>query len=141
MVKEKKKLIFEEYFDIHDDCVKRYGEKTVIYMMVGDFYELYSYKERGPNLGLITDLMDIVLTKKSGEKELSPNNPNMSGFQRLSLNKYVNKMIRYNYTVVIINQAKTGSEITREIEQVVSPSTNIDEINIENKYLMTLYIE
>jgi len=141
MVKEKKKLIFEEYFDIHDDCVKRYGEKTVIYMMVGDFYELYSYKDRGPNLGLITDLMDIVLTKKSGDKELSPNNPNMSGFQRLSLNKYVNKMIRHNYTVVIINQVKTGSEITREIEQVVSPSTNIDEINIENKYLMTLYIE
>lgn len=137
MTKQTKKLLYEEYFDIHEECVKKYGELTVVFMMIGDFYELYSYENKGPNLNLITDMMDIVLTKKRNDKELSYNNPNMAGFQILSLNKYVNKMLKYNYTIVVIDQVNNGRKIT----QIISPSTNIDEISVQNKYLMVLYIE
>jgi DNA mismatch repair protein MutS len=141
MSNNNKKSIYEEYFEIHEDSVKRYGDLTAVFMMVGDFYELYSYLDRGPNLLIITDLMDIVLTKKSNEKELAPNNPNMSGFHIFSLNKYVSKLLKHNYTIVVIDQNKNGTEISREITQVISPSTNIDDLSIENKYLMVLYIE
>ena len=137
----KKKLIFEEYYDVHADCVLKYGSNVVVFMMIGDFYELYSYKENGPNLMVLTDIMDIVLTRKNNDKELSYNNPNMAGFQIYSLNKYVSKLLKHNYTIIIIDQNKNGSEISREITQIISPSTNIDDITLDNKYLMVFYIE
>ena len=134
--------IHEEYLQIYEKHVAKYGSKTLVLMQIGSFHECYSTEERGPNLFNISDLLNIVCTRKDKSiNKIDEKNPFMLGFTSIALQKYLKILIDYQYTVVVIDQVSPPPCVKREITGIYSQSTYIDNISMENKYLMTIYIE
>lgn len=134
--------IHEEYLQIYEKHVAKYGEKTIVLMQVGSFHECYSTETRGPNLFQISDLLNIVCTRKDKSiSKIDEKNPFMLGFTSVAIQKYLKILIDNQFTVVVIDQVTPAPDPKRAITGIYSPSTFIDNVSIENKYLMTLYFE
>lgn len=138
----KKISIYEEYWQIYEKYISKYGEKTFVLMQVGTFHESYSTETRGPNLFVISDLLNVICTRK--DKKISTvdeKNPFLLGVNSTAINKFLKILVDNQYTVILIDQVTESPKPQREITGIYSPSTYIDNICIENKYLMTLYFE
>ena len=134
--------IHEEYLQCHEIHINKYGPKTIVLMQVGSFYECYSTETRGPNLFELSDILNIICTRKDKSVSIiDEKNPYMLGFNCIAINKFLKLLIDNNYTVVTVDQTTPPPKPKREVTNIFSPSTYIDNISIENKYLMILYIE
>lgn len=70
ILNDKTKLITEIYFDLQRAFEARYGEKTVVFMEIGTFFEVYEVestdpKERVGKAKEMAQLLNIQLTKKN----------------------------------------------------------------------------
>jgi DNA mismatch repair protein MutS len=147
MTKDNKKTnkisITEEYFSYHDKYIGKYGINTIVLLEVGSFYEMYSNPDnkKGPDLYKISEILNLIVTRKDKTLPLSDSNVLMSGMPNHAISKFLKLLIDNNFTVVIFNQNKSSNGIVRTLDGVYSPSTFIDNVSVENKYLMTLYFE
>jgi len=143
---EKEKIkIYQFYIEKHNEFKKKYGEKTLILIMVGSFYEMYGLFDEGPNMHEISKLLNIVCTRKNKALKESHANPKMMGFQMNSLEKFLEILTNNNYTVIVydqkVNNINNKKVITREISGIYTKSINIGNITTSNNnYLMCLYI-
>ena len=75
--------ILKEYLEIHEKHQKLYGDKAVVFMEVGSFYEIYALRlascECGPNIDGICDILNIQVTRKKKDDPHSCSNPLMAG--------------------------------------------------------------
>jgi DNA mismatch repair ATPase MutS len=134
--------IHEEYWIYHDKYKGKYGEKTVILMQVGSFHECYSTDTQGPNLFSLSELLNIVCTRKDKSVNIiDEKNPYMLGFPSIALSKFLKILVDNHYTVVVIDQTTPPPNPMREVTGIFSPSTFIENIGVDNRYLMCLYIE
>lgn len=134
--------IHEEYLQYHEKYIGKYGPKTIVLMQVGSFYECYSTESRGPNLFELSDTLNIICTRKDKSiTTIDEKNPYMLGFNCAATNKFLKLLIDNNYTVVTVDQTTPPPKPKREVTNIFSPSTYIDNITTENKYLMVLYFE
>lgn len=134
--------IHEEYLQYHEKFVGKYGARTIVLMQVGSFYECYSTETRGPNLFELSDTLNIICTRKDKSiTTIDEKNPYMLGFNCAATNKFLKLLIDNNYTVVTVDQTTPPPKPKREVTNIFSPSTYIDNITTENKYLMVLYFE
>ena len=142
--------ISKEYFELTKKYKEQYGEKTVVLMLVGVFYEIYAIKTpNGSQLSNIDEVSQICnyLSIVEDKKTLYDNYPLlMSGFRDYTLEKYLQKLSDAGYTSVIYNQNKSGSKITRELAEVYSPGTFVayDESDATPKttnHIMAIWIE
>jgi DNA mismatch repair protein MutS len=142
---------YEFYIEKHNEYVKKYGQNTVILMLVGSFYELYSIFNDGPNIDEISKLLNIQHTKKDKGIPESKKNPRLCGFQMNSLDKFMEILTDNNYTVVIYDQKKDinihaakksdRKKISRELYGVFTKSININcNQQSNNNYLLCIYI-
>ena len=136
--------MLKQYFKLVDEYREKYGEKTILLMEVGSFYEVYtkvasSTKElTEPQIIDLRRYSELAIAKKT-EDVL------MMGFSsRISnlLEKYVEKMINNGYTVVVYNQDAPVSNTTRSLKGIYSPGTFFNESteNISNN-LSCIWIE
>lgn len=142
--------ITKEYFELTKKHKAEYGEKTVVLMLVGVFYEIYAIKTPvGPQLSNIEEVAQICnyLSVVEDKKSLYDNCPIlMAGFRDYTLEKYLQKLSDAGYTTCIYNQNKTEHKITRELAEVYSPGTFVayDETDAHAKttnHIMTIWIE
>lgn len=135
--------ITTEYFNYHEKYVGKYGSNTIVLIEVGSFYEMYSnpINKKGPDLYKISEILNLVVTRKDKTLDLSDTNVLMSGMPNHAISKFLKLLIDNNYTVVIFNQNKSANGISRTLSGIYSPSTFIENVATENKYLMTLYFE
>ena len=135
--------ITDEYFNYHEIYTSKYKTNTLVLLEVGSFYEMYSnpINNKGPDLYKMSEILNLVVTRKDKELPLSDSNVLMSGLPNHAISKFLKLLIDNNFTVVIFNQHKSIDGITRKLEGIYSPSTYIDNVCNENKYLMTLYFE
>ena len=134
--------IHEEYLQIHEKQIKKYGPKTIVLMQVGSFHECYSTETRGPDLFAISNILNIVCTRKDKSiSKIDEKNPFLLGFTSVALHKYLKILIDNNFIVVVIDQVTPAPNPQRKITGIYSKSTFIDNISVENNYLMTLYFE
>ena len=143
MVDEK---IFDIYVKIHDTHVAKYGDKTVVLMMIGTFYEIYGLPQGdgwlGPNLQRLEDILNIRVTKKNGSKELGLRNPKMMGVPCDYLLRHQDKLLKAGFTVVIVDQVGSSPNIERKIVAILSPSTIVEGYdNRDTNYLISMYLE
>lgn len=135
--------ILTEYLKLYNQFSVQYGDKTVILMQVGSFYEIYGIdneKEKQGNAVEVANILNIVLTRKNKSiQENNGNNPLMSGFPCLALDKFIPILLQENYTIIIVDQTKSGLNITRKISNVISPATYLE--STDDNYLTLLYIE
>ena len=134
--------IHEEYLQYHEKYIGKYGSKSIVLMQVGSFYECYSTDTRGPNLFESSDVLNIICTPKDKSiKTIDEKNPYMLGFNCAATNKFLKLLIDNGYTVIMIDQITPPPKPKREVTNIFSPSTYIDNITTDNKYLMVLYFE
>jgi DNA mismatch repair protein MutS len=143
---DKKKVtkgnIHDEYLFYHEKFQNKYGDKTIVLMQVGSFHEAYGTNERGPNLFKLSELLNIVCTRKDKSIDIiNEKNPYMLGFPSVALSKFLKILIDHHFTVIVIDQTTPVPNPQRSVTGIYSPSTFIDGNTVDSKYLMVLYIE
>ena len=134
--------IYEEYLQYHEKYVDKYGSKSIVLMQVGDFFESYATNTRGCDLFKISEILNIVVTRKNKSiNTIDEKNPYMLGFNYSASVKFIKLLIDAGYHVILIEQTTPAPNPKREITQIFSPSTYIDSVSSDNKYLMVLYFE
>lgn len=138
-------MLIDDYFEYQIKFEHKYGKKTIVLMQVGSFFEFYGVnndQEKIGNAQTITELLNIQLTRRNKQiLENSRSNCLMAGFPTHSLKRFINILLNNNYTVILIEQVTEPPNPKREITQIYSPGTYIDEINKSDpNYMVSVYI-
>ena len=136
-----KEIFVKDYFDIHTFYNNIYGKNTIILMQVGSFHEAYCTDTKGLNLIELAQQLDVVCTKKNGNKELSDSNPRMMGFPIHCTLSFIEKLININYTVVLIDQTTEPPNPKREVTSIYSPATFIEKTNNKTCNIVSIVID
>ena len=139
--------IIEEYLEYDNQIENKYGINSVVLMMVGSFYEMYTIisesNEIEKKVSMISKILNIKLTHKKSLENICKN-IYMCGFPCNALGKHLSKLLSSNFTVAIYNQFEPENPNNKKIHKLVnvySPSTYIEDEVIENNELMCVLIE
>ena len=117
-----KEIFVKDYFEIHDYYSKIYGYgRTIILIQVGSFHEVYCTDLDGLDLVSLSQKLNIICTKKNSNVPLSKTNPRMMGFPIHHTHKIIDKLLDFNYTVILINQTSEPPNPKREVTGIYSP--------------------
>jgi len=138
-------MLIDDYFEYQINFEKKYGKKTIVLMQVGSFFEFYGVNNDQEKIGdpqLITELLNIQLTRRNKQiLENSRSNCLMAGFPLQSVKRFINILLNNNFTVILIEQVSEPPNPKREITQIYSPGTYIDEINKSDpNNIVSIYI-
>jgi DNA mismatch repair protein MutS len=129
------------YFEHTKKYAEEYGDRTIVLMMVGSFYEMYGEKNSkgvisGSKIEEISKLCDLAIAQKTGAGTYV-----MAGFTYTKIDKYLKKIQDAGYTTIVIKQDPTNPKI-RSVEGIYSPGTffNPDACEISNN-TMCVWIE
>jgi DNA mismatch repair protein MutS len=131
------------YLKLTKEYSDKYGEKTIVLMMVGSFYEIYGEKNSnkdgsfhitGSKIDEISKLCDLSIAQKTGQYV-------MAGFTYTKIDKYLKKLQDAGYTAVVITQDPNNPS-NRNVEGIYSPGTffNPESVEISNNS-MCIWIE
>ena len=131
------------YLKLTKEYSDKYGDKTVILMMVGSFYEIYGEKTSnidgsffiiGSKIEEISKLCDLTIAQKTTQYV-------MAGFTYTKIDKYLKKLQDAGYTAVVITQDPNNPS-NRNVEGIYSPGTffNPESTEISNNS-MCIWIE
>ena len=129
--------LVEEYLEHTKNYKAIYGEKTLVLMQVGSFYECYAIKKcegiyEGSNIVDFAQINDMVIANKN--TTVNDDNVVMAGFGLPQLDKYVKKMLNNGYTVIIFAQDLQMKNTSRSLMAIYSPGTYFDNNNDNTNY-------
>ena len=118
--------LINNYLKLTQQYKDEYGEKTILLMQVGAFYEVYGLRDASKNISgsSIIDfskMCDLAISDKkmcSGKKNVM-----MAGFRDYMLDKYIKKLQKNNYTIVVYSQDQKAAGTTRSLDGIYSPGT------------------
>lgn len=120
-------IMINEYFDIYQEKIKEYGEKTCVLFECGAFYEIYQINNEKDKIGNAKELSNI-LNMVYTCKIIGKINVHFIGFNTSYLDKYLPILLNANYTVVLVNQLESSEEkstkgnLKRGVTKIYSPS-------------------
>jgi len=129
------------------NCQKKYEEtygceKTIVFMQVGSFHEAYATLAEGQDLFKISEILNIVCTRKDkSNNDINESNPYLVGFPTSSKQKYLRILMEHGYTVIIIDQVTNPPKPKRKITGIFSPGTYIENLSYDSNNIVSLYIE
>lgn len=146
--------LVKEYFNLCNKYQNEYGDKTILLMQVGSFYECYGVKistnigmefqdEINSNTSKIMDFSRICeLNVVSKNTCIGEENVVMAGFKVEFIEKYLRKIQDDGYTCVVYKQDEAAKNTTRSLEGIYSPGTYFsnDTTNLTNN-LTCIWIE
>ena len=118
--------IINDYLELTEKYKKEYGEKTLLLMQVGSFFEAYGLRDKenkiyGSNISDFADINDMTISKKNicvGKDHVV-----MAGFGLPQLEKYVKKLQESGYTIPVYTQDTPTKNTTRSLHTIYSPGT------------------
>ena len=119
--------LIQDYFLKTEELKKQYGEKSVVLMQVGSFYEIYGLKRKGhihgSNIQEVASICEIDIADK--KNCVGKDNVVMAGFgtRDYILEKYLKKIQDNNYTVAVYEQREEAGKIERVLANIFSPGT------------------
>ena len=154
-----KQTILEEYLLYTKEHTEKYGERTVVLLHCGKFYEIYGYDDGTGNMvgSKVTEAAggcDLRIAKKSQPFTFARSTLEtlygkesteyktyigkrfdyyMAGFQIDYIDRYVNMLVQDGWTVPVYNQIGTSTSatpITRELAQIYTPGTTFSEDDV-----------
>ena len=139
-------MIYDEYLVYTNQYKKHYGDKTIVFMEVGGFYEIYgvnnSVERSGANMDTVSCILNIAVTRKNKNIiENSHGNPMLAGFPSYAVKKYIDILVNHNYTIVIVDQFTQAPNPKRKVTNVISPSTYTENLNHMANNLVVFYME
>src|SRR5690242_13080857 len=92
------------YFQEYQKKRELYGEKTLVFMKVGKFYEAYHTKTEGYlNLYELENLLQTKYIKRNDNRK---NNRSQLGIQEVSIYRHLRTLVENGYTVVLYEQSR-----------------------------------
>ena len=119
--------LVKEYFELTKKYQSDYGEKTVLLMQVGSFFEVYGYLDKktntisGSNIEEFSQICELNVVAKNvcvGEANVL-----MAGFKDIMIEKYLKKIQDAGCTVVVYTQDQAAKNTTRSCAGIFSPGT------------------
>nr|QBK86445.1 MAG: DNA mismatch repair ATPase [Marseillevirus LCMAC102] len=140
----KKPKITGEYFELYNKYAHKY-KKIVLLYEVGSFYEIYGVDNEEECIGNVSQVCkDVGLFESRSTKKILKNsrtNPQQAGFPSGSLNDYIKKFIRFNYTIIVYSQHDENNKKVRRLDRIVSPGTYIEEVETtDSANIVSIYI-
>tara|TARA_B100000902_G_scaffold158640_1_gene154635 strand:- start:16321 stop:19320 length:3000 start_codon:yes stop_codon:yes gene_type:complete len=122
--------LVQKYFEDTKKYKLSHGEKTIILIQVGSFFECYAIIESdgsyiGSSIEEFSRICDMSIARKNtsvGEKNVV-----MAGFGLGQLEKYVKRLLEHGYTVPIITQNVQAKNTERSISCIYSPGMHFNE--------------
>lgn len=135
--------IINEYNSAYSKYKTLYGDKCVILMQVGSFFEIYGSNPDDDYVERVCNLLNILCTRKNKTiSKISLSNPKFSGFTMSALDKYLRVLQENDWTTVLIEQVTPPPKPKREITQIISPGTFLDTINDDqSNFVFSIYVE
>ena len=112
MTSKKSRSIYDEYFEYDTTYKTKYGDKTCVLLEVGSFFEIYTYKIISTNTiqhnqtQEISRICNLSLVEKKANYKNNDQQIMMMGFRNYMLDKYLQKLVDIDYTVVVFTQDK-----------------------------------
>ena len=120
--------LIKDYFQKTEELQKNYGEKSVILMQVGSFYEIYGLKKKddifGSQVKQVAEICEIDIANK--KNFVGKHGVVMAGFgiKDYILEKYLKKLQDSYYTVAVYDEVKEcGTIKDRTLTNIYSPGT------------------
>lgn len=123
--------LIKEYFDLTKKYIFEYGEKTILLMQVGAFYEVYGIRNKNTeqirnsqihDFSKICELnivdKNICITEIKKDESIV-----MAGFKDIMIDKYIKKLQEAGYTTVVYTQDEQAKNTTRNLAGIFSPGT------------------
>lgn len=118
--------IVKEYLDLTEKYKKEYGEKTLVLMQVGSFFEAYGLLDKddniyGSDITTFAEINEMTISRKNicvGKARVV-----MAGFGLPQLEKYIKKMQDNGYTIPVWTQDSPSKNTTRSLNCIFSPGT------------------
>ena len=118
--------IINQYLSYVEKYTAIYGERTLVLMQVGSFFECYALIGRdgeyyGSRIRDFADINEMAISKKnicvSGKSVV------MAGFGLAQLEKYVKRLQDHGYTIVVFTQDTQAKNTSRSLSCIYSPGT------------------
>lgn len=141
--------IYSIYFQYTREHIEKYGEKTIVLLQVGAFFEIYGLKD--PNTGEISEShiaeLSNICNLHISDKKMTYNNKNvvMAGFRDFTLDKYILLLTENNFTIPVFVQEKNGKIVSRKLDAIYSNGTylpcNDNGSQKISNYIMCIWME
>ncbi len=139
--------IYDIYFNETEHYVKEYGEKTIVLMQVGGFFEMYGYREddqiNGSSIDEVCDYCGFSISEKKSlynDCQLV-----MAGVPEYSIDKHIPLIMESGYTVVVFKQVdiEGSDKKKRVLENIYSPGTFIpqEESQVLSNNIICIWLE
>ena len=115
------------YFKDTDALKEKYGEKSIVFIQVGAFYEVYGLLDpetneiSGSDISAFSSLCELTISKKN--ICVGKQNVLMAGVRDYMLDKYLRKMQGFGYTIAVYSQDEKAAGTTRSLTGIFSPGT------------------
>ena len=119
--------LIKEYFELTTKYQNEYGERTIVLMQVGAFYEVYGLKDKttdsitGSQIDEFSKKCDLNIADK--KSSIENNSVIMAGFSHYMIDKYLKKMQDAGFTIVVFTQDEQNKNTTRSLSGIYSPGT------------------
>lgn len=144
-------VIYDEYFALSEKHIAQCGEKTVVLMQLGDFYEMYDYPDPTHTLthNSVHEIVELCSLATSCSRSYKGLPLMMAGVHVGSIDKYVQIIVEGGYNAVVYVQTNEYEESTKKLKRILheihSPSTYIhtsthNEVQMTN-HVMCIWIE
>ena len=122
--------LISKYFEDTKKYKLSHGEKTIILIQVGSFFECYAIVESdgsyiGSSIEEFSRICDMSIARKNtcvGDKKVV-----MAGFGLTQLEKYVKRLLEHGYTVPVITQNIQAKNAERDLACIYSPGMHFNE--------------
>lgn len=123
--------LIKDYFDLTKKYIFEYGEKTILLMQVGAFYEVYGIRNKSTEQLRNSQIQDFskicelnVVDKSICVTEIQKGETIvMAGFKDIMIDKYIKKLQEAGYTTVVYTQDEQTKNTTRNLAGIFSPGT------------------
>ncbi len=119
--------LVKEYFDLTKKYQDEYGEKTILLMQVGAFFEVYGINDKdtqsiiGSKIQDFSQICELNIVDKNtcvGESGVI-----MAGFKDIQIERYIKKIQDAGFTAVVYAQDENMKNTTRSLAGIFSPGT------------------
>ena len=123
--------LIKEYFDLTKQYCNEYGEKTILLMQVGAFFEVYGILDKKTNnisnsqILEFSRICDLAVVEKN--VCVGKDNVVMAGIKDMILEKNIKKIQEAGFTAVVYAQDENCKNTTRSLAGIFSPGTFFQE--------------
>jgi len=126
--------LIKEYFDLTKQYCNEYGEKTILLMQVGAFFEVYGILDKKTNnisnsqILEFSRICDLAVVEKN--VCVGKDNVVMAGIKDMILEKNIKKIQEAGFTAVVYAQDENCKNTTRSLAGIFSPGTFFQEDSV-----------